>query len=119
MAIFSLFKKQKPVLFRCTHCYDEIELTIKEVRFLECQNPFDPVCRLKDLCHICHTGFIIPVNYTDKQSNQFLFHQIKPKIKNLDPDTVWERIMANSDPENIQFFGFLDPDFDPDNPKEL
>jgi len=115
MAILNFFKKQKPVLFRCTYCYEEIELPTKELRFLEALNPFDLVCRLKDLCPMCHTGFIIPVKYTDKQGNQFLFHQIKPKIKNLDPDTVMERILADADPENIQFFGFLDPD----NPKDL
>jgi hypothetical protein len=117
MAIFNLFKKSKPVLFRCTHCYDELELTIKDLRYLEAINPFDPVCRLKDLCPMCHTGFIIPVNYTDKQGNKFLFHQIKPKIKNLNPNTAWKRILDDAEPENIQFFGFLDPDFDPDNHK--
>lgn len=112
MAIFNLFKKYPPVLFRCTHCEYEFELSIKEVRLLECQNLNDQVCQAKEPCHICHIGFMIPVNYTNKQGKSFLYHQIKPNITNLDPDTVMERIFADADHENIQFFGFLDDNFD-------
>ena len=53
---------------------------------------------------------MIPVNYINKHGKQFLFHKIKPKIKNLDPDTVLERILEDADPDNIQFFGLFDPD---------
>ncbi len=111
MAIFNLFEKQKPILCRCTHCVYEFELTPKELRLLERQNHNDPVCPVKEPCHICHIGFMIPVNYTNKEGKQFLFHQIKPKIKNLDPDTVMERIFEDADHENIQFFGFFDDNF--------
>lgn len=111
MAIFSLFKKHPPILFRCTHCEYEFELTLKEVRLLEKLNKDDPVCQAKEPCHICHIGFMIPVNYTDKLGKQLLFHQIKPNIKNLDPDTAFERIIEETNPDNIQFFGFLDDDF--------
>ena len=35
---------------------------------------------------------MIPVHYTDKRGKTYLFHEMKPKIKNLNPDTVIERI---------------------------
>ena len=105
MDIFRFFKKKPPILLRCTHCYYEFDLSLKEVRLIERQNSFDPVCTLKEECHICHIGFMIPVNHTDIFGNKYLFHEIKPKIKNLDPDTVMERIFGHTDPENIFFFG--------------
>lgn len=43
--------------------------------------------------------------YTDRYGKQYLFHEIKPKIKNLNPNTVMEHIIAHADPENIFFFG--------------
>jgi len=59
------------------------------------QNAGDPVCPVKELCDICHIGFMIPVEYTDKQGNVFLFSEIKPKIKNLDQNTVIQRIFGD------------------------
>lgn len=94
MGIFHFFfKKNKlPVLVRCTHCYYEFDLSPREVRLLETQNADDPVCSVKEECDICHIGFMIPVNYTDKRGKTYLFHEMKPKIKNLNPDTLMERI---------------------------
>ena len=89
---------------RCTHCYDEFDCSPKEVRLLQTQNLGDPVCDIKEPCHICHIGFMIPVKYTDKNGKQYLFHEIKPKIKNLDPDTVMQRIFEDAGPENVWFF---------------
>lgn len=89
---------------RCTHCYDEFDYSPREVRLLETQNRGDTVCPVKEPCHMCHIGFMIPVKYTDKNGKQYLFHEIKPKIKNLDPDTVMERIFEDADPENVWFF---------------
>jgi len=43
---------------------------------------------------MCHNGFVTPVNYTDNQENTYLFHETKPNIKNLDPNTVMERIFG-------------------------
>lgn len=113
MAIFHFFKKKPPVLFRCTHCNYEFELSLRETRLLERQNSFDPVCTARELCHICHIGFMIPVKHTDIFGSHYLFHEIKPKIKNLDPNTVLERIFADTDPDNIQVFGLFNPDLDP------
>ncbi len=110
MALFNLFKK-KFVLFRCSFCYHEFQLSLREVRSLESLNPSDPVCSAKELCHICHTGFMIPVNYTDKHGKLFLFHQIKPKIKNLDPNTAFDRIFDDHHSQDVHFFGFLDDFF--------
>lgn len=107
MAIFHFFKKA-PVLFRCTHCYYEYDLLPKYVRYFVKLNRTDPVCPAKHPCHICHIGFMIPVKYIDKHGKQYLFHEIKPKIKNLDPDTVLERILDATDSENISFFGPFD-----------
>ena len=38
---------------------------------------------------------MIPVKYTDKQGNVYLSNEIKPKIKNLNPNTVMERIFGD------------------------
>jgi hypothetical protein len=93
MGIFHFFfKKKEPLLVRCTHCYYEFHLSSREVRLLQTKNASDPVCPFKEECDICHIGFMIPVKYTDKQGKVYLFHEIKPKIKNLDPNTVIERI---------------------------
>jgi len=119
MGIFNFFKKKPPVIFRCTYCNYEFDLSPKEVRLLVRQNSFDPVCTARELCHMCHTGFMIPVKYTDMFGNHYLFHQIKPKIKNLNPNTVLQRIFEDAHPENIRFFGLFDPDFDPNDNKDL
>lgn len=109
MDILSLFKcKRKiPVLFRCTHCYYEFDFSLKEVELLAKQNAKDPVCPLKEECDICHIGFMIPVKFIDKHKNEFLFHKIKPKIKNLDPSTVMDRILNH--PHTL-FSVFIAPD---------
>lgn len=104
MDIFSLFKKKPPVPLRCTECSFEYELSPREARILEKHNAQDTVCPVREPCHICHTGFMIPVNYTDKKGNQYIFHEIKPKIKNLDPNTVMERIFDDPDTEMVYFF---------------
>ena len=46
-------------------------------------------------CDMCHIGFIIPVNYTNNLGKTYLFHEMKPIIKNLDPNTVMERIFGH------------------------
>jgi len=97
-------KKKQPVLVRCTNCYYDFYLSPREVRLLESQNANDPVCSVKEECHVCHIGFMIPVKYTDKSGKTYLYHEIKPKIKNLDPNTVMERIMNDDDAEIIMFF---------------
>jgi hypothetical protein len=96
MGIFHFFSKEKkqPVLVRCTHCSYEFHLLPGEVRFLEARNANDPVCPLKEECDICHIGFMIPVHYTDHHGKTYLFHELKPKIKNLDPYTVTKRIFG-------------------------
>ncbi len=97
MAIFPFFSKRnkQPTLVRCTHCNYEFHLSPREVRILETQNVGDSVCPVKEECDICHIGFMIPVNYTDKLGNVYLFNEIKPKIKNLDPNTVMQRIFGD------------------------
>ena len=96
MAIFPFFSKTiLPVLVRCTYCYDEFYLSPREIRLLESQNALDPICPVKEECDMCHIGFTIPVNYTNNHGNTFLFHEMKPKIKNLDPNTVIQRIFGN------------------------
>ena len=97
MGIFPFFskKKKQPTLVRCTHCNYEFHLSPREVRLLCSQNADDPVCPVKEECDVCHIGFMIPVEYTDKQGNVYLFNEIKPKIKNLDPNTVMDRIFGD------------------------
>ena len=96
MALFPfLSNKKQPVLVRCTYCYDEFYLSPREEHLLETQNTGDPVCPVKEECDMCHIGFTIPVNYTNKHGKTYLSHEIKPKIKNLDPNTVMERIFSH------------------------
>jgi hypothetical protein len=108
MGILSLFKSKRkiPVLFRCTHCYYECDLSLREVLLLAKKNAHDPVCPLKEECDICHIGFLIPVKFTDKLGNEYLFHKIKPTIKNLDPSTVMDRILNH---DHSLFTVFIDP----------
>lgn len=104
MGIFHFFsKKQKPpipfdpaqdMLVRCTHCSYEFHLLPEEVPLLETRNACDPVCSVKEECDICHIGFMIPLNYTNKHGKTYLFHELKPKIKSLDPNTVTKRIFG-------------------------
>ncbi len=108
MDFFRFFRKKKPVLMRCTQCYYEFEFSKREIRLFESKNAFDPVCPIKEICHICHTGFMIPVKYTHKDGKQYTFHQIKPKIKNLDPNTVMKRMYDDNENEYVIFSGFID-----------
>jgi len=49
-------------------------------------------------------GFMIPVKYTNKIGNQYLFNEIKPKIKKIDPNTAFEDIFQNPDNAIVMFF---------------
>jgi hypothetical protein len=103
MGIIHFFSKKKPVLLRCTNCYFEYDLSPREVRLLEKKNRQDPICSLKEECEICHVGFMIPVNYTDKNGKKYLYHEVKPEIKQLDSDTIMQRIFEQAD--QVFYFG--------------
>jgi hypothetical protein len=47
---------------------------------------------------------MIPLNYLAPDGKRYLFHDIKPLIKNLDPDTVMERIFSH--PDTIAAYSF-------------
>ena len=97
MGIMHLFRTRQPVLLRCTNCYFEDDFSPQEIRRLERQNHNDPICPVKAECDIGHIGFMIPVDYTDKTGKTYRFHEIKPHIQHLDPNTVMERIWAKAD----------------------
>jgi hypothetical protein len=101
MGIFHCFFKNKlpthPVHLKCTACDFEYNLSPREVRRLERKNARDPVCPVKIECHICHTGLMIPLLYTNPEGKLFRYHDLKPKIKNLDPNTLLERIYSHPD----------------------
>ena len=59
------FKKKQPVLVRCTYCYFEFDLSPREVRILESKNAHDPVCPLKEECHICHICLCVHADRSD------------------------------------------------------
>lgn len=107
MDIFNVFNKfpKNPVLLKCTNCNFEYHLSPREVRLLEKQNVDDPVCPVKEECDICHIGFMIPDNYTDKNGKQYVFEELKPKIKNLDPNSVMDRIFSG---HNVYKFGLFE-----------
>ena len=83
MAIILFFRKRQPLLLRCTICYFEFDLSPREVRLLEKKNRRDPICSIKEERDICYIKFMIPVNYTDKNRKKYLYHEVKPEIKQL------------------------------------
>ena len=93
MDFFQLFKKQPEinVLLRCTYCDFEYDADQGDISYISQLHKNDSVCTIKSECDICHTGFMIPVNYTDKNGKTYRFDELKTKIKNLDPDTSLER----------------------------
>ena len=88
MDITHFFRKRQPLLVRCTNCYLEFDLSPGEVRILERKNQQAPICLIKKECEMCHIGFIIPGNYTDKTGKKYQCHEIKP----LEPNDLMERI---------------------------
>jgi hypothetical protein len=50
---------------------------------------------------------MIPVKYTHRDGNQYLFQQIKTKIKNLDPNTAMKRIFEDYKNKITIFSGFF------------
>jgi len=105
MAILSFFKPLPPALLRCTHCEYEEEFSSAELRRLAKRQPKSSPCPFQTECHICHTGFMIPVDHHAPDGKHYLFDEIKPKIKNLDPNTLMERIFTHPDTIATYYFG--------------
>ena len=105
MAILNFFKPPPPALLRCTHCEYEDDFSFKELKRLAKRLPKDSVCPFQTECHICHTGFMIPVDYHAPDGQHYLFDNIKPKIKNLDQNTLMERIFTHPDTVATYCFG--------------
>jgi hypothetical protein len=98
MAISSWFRKtpSPDTLLRCTHCEYELAYTDREMRLMAKRaSAIDP-CPFMDLCHICHTGFMIPIHY-ENDGKTYFFEKIKPLVKNLDEKTAWLRIYSHHD----------------------
>ena len=104
MAIINFFKKYPPALLRCTECDFEDEFSHQELRRLAKRQPRNSPCPFQTPCHICHIGFMIPVNYHAPDGKHYLFQNIKPLIKNLDQDTLMERIFTH--PDTIATYSF-------------
>lgn len=81
MDIFRVFKKKHPIVLRCTECDDCFEITPKQLCLLEKINAKNPICPVIHPCSIC-TGALIPLKYTDKKGNLYLYQQVKQKIIN-------------------------------------
>jgi hypothetical protein len=80
MAILNFFKKQPPVLFRCSHCQDEKTLTQRQLRLVAKIGLKHPLCPFLIPCPACKTGFFAPVDYTDADGNRFVLDQLKKRI---------------------------------------
>ena len=99
MDIINWFRKPKQteeVVLRCTHCKYELDYTVKELKKMEKHAQPNSPCPFMDPCHICHTGFMIPISYQSDDGKLFLFKKIKSLLKNLDPDSAWIRIYENN-----------------------
>jgi len=108
MAILNFFKKHPPALLHCTYCEFEDEFTYRELRRLAKRQPRNSPCLFQMPRHICHIGFMIPVNYHAPDGKHYLFENIKPLIKNLDQDTLMERIYTHPDTISASFFNPFD-----------
>lgn len=99
MPLFKWFKSKTPqeTLLRCTNCDYELEYTDEELKQMTKHAKQGDPCPFMDPCHICHTGFMIPVHYQTEDGRLFLFKEIKPLVKNLDPDTAWRRIYGHNE----------------------
>lgn len=83
-----IFFKEPVILFRCTYCKAEESFSKKFVIKLESDNKDDTVCPLKVECHICHSGFAIPVNYKSKSGKTYIFDALADSIPHFEHDSV-------------------------------
>jgi hypothetical protein len=87
-----IFFKKSSVLFRCNYCFEEFSFSKKSVLQLEANNLDDSVCPVKEECHYCHMGFVIPVNYKSKNGKIYRFDELAHKIPHLDPESLLDRL---------------------------
>ena len=86
------------ILFRCNYCRADFSFPLRLVERLENENRDDLVCPPKLECDYCHTGFVIPINYTSKNGITYKFDDLAAKIPTLDPDSLLDRLL---DPDNF------------------
>ena len=84
--------------FRCNYCGADFSFSLHIVERLEIENRDDFVCPSKSECDYCHTGFVIPINYTSKNGITYKFDDLADKIPTLDPDSLLDRLL---DPDNF------------------
>jgi len=106
MAILNFFKKQPPILFRCSECHDEKTVTRRQLRLIAKLCPQNPICPFLIPCLSCHIGFFAPVDYTDDQGHRFMLDQIKPQIDNADPASFTKRIFIDHNTHTTYSFKF-------------
>ena len=92
MTIFKNLLQKKKIIFRCNYCNAEITASIKAVQQLEIENAHDPLCPVKQECHYCHMGFVLPVFYQSKNGTIYTFDDLAEKIPHLDENALLERI---------------------------
>ena len=77
---------------RCTYCNYEDLFSEREIGNIQKDNRNDPDCDIKVECEICHNGYQILIEYTDKHAKLYLYNETKPKITNPDPKKLMQRI---------------------------
>jgi hypothetical protein len=82
--------------------------TEKELRLMARRSPPSAPCPFSDPCHICHIGFMIPVDYKTDEGKRYLYENVKPLVKKLDPKTVMARIHNHEDNVAAYFFNPFD-----------
>ena len=95
MKIFKIIKKlfqKKIIIFRCNYCNAETQVPLKIVQSIEQQNATDLLCPVKEECHYCHTGFVLPVFYQSKNGKIYKFEELAHKIPHLDQNSFLNRI---------------------------
>ena len=66
--------------------------SFQKERFVKSKNKNDLECNIKVECDLCHNGYQIPIEYTDKHGKVYLYDEIKAKITNPDPKKLMQRI---------------------------
>ncbi len=96
-----IFFKEPDILFRCTHCKAEESFNKKFVAKLEAENRHDSICPLKVECHICHSGYAIPIKYKSKTGKIYNFNKLADKIPHITHDSVDSLLKHLLDEDNF------------------
>ena len=81
-----------PVPTQGTYCDYTDLFSEREIRKTQTEHKNDIECEIKVECEICHDGYKIPIEYSDKHGKLYVYDEIKPKITNPNPKRLMQGI---------------------------